>query len=485
MRPAARRLRTRAALLGLAACLTACSSVAPEPPQLPFTLPEGFAAESAAGGRAWTERWWQDFGDAQLDRFVDTALLGNPDLAQAIARTRIAQAQARLQRADQLPQVGLGAGAARQRQNVAGMPGSPGAVPMIGTGYDASLDVSWELDLWGRLSALSASARADYLASTRQLRAMRQSVAAQVVQMYFEIVHARAQAELSARTVQALAEMARQVDNRVRAGIASPADGMLANANLQSARAGLEQRRETLARSLRQLQVLMGGYPSGSLRTAQALPPVPPPPSAGIPAQLLARRPDVQAAELGLLAAGYRLGAAQRSFLPALTLSGSAGYSGSELAELFSSGNLVWSIAGRLLQPVFQGGRLTAQVHIAQGQRDEALYAYAQTALNALAEVESALAVDALLREREAALDASAGAAEQAVHVSLNRYLQGIDPFLNVLESQQRALDGRSAYLSARHARLENRIALHLALGGGFEDEPPSLAAEPSSLSVP
>lgn len=352
------------------------------------------------------------------------------------------------------------------------LPAALGETSFYSTGHDVALDISWELDLWGRLSALSASARADYLASSEQLRAVRQSIAAQVVQMYFEIVHARTQVDLSERTVEALAEMARQINNRVAVGIASPSDGMLANANMESARAGLHQRREALERNLRQLEVLMGEYPAGTLATARVLAQVPPRPAAGIPSDLLARRPDVRTADFRLLSAGYQLDAARRSFLPSLSLTGSVGVAGSELSELFRSGNLIWSIAGRLLQPIFQGGRLTAQVDIASGQREEALHAYAETALTALSEVESALVVDELLAQREAALDASASAAEEAVRVSLDRYRQGIDPFLNVLESQQRALDGRSAYLSARHARLANRIALHLALGGGFENEP-------------
>lgn len=459
--------------------LSACARITPEPVVTDFDLPAAFAAASAESAQAFSaqEQWWREFADPQLNQFVETALVGNPGLAQAVVRTQIAEAQTRLQRADQLPQVGLGAGVVRQRQNVAGIPGAAapeagaGTTPVLSTGYDAALDVSWELDLWGRLAAMSAAARADYLASGEQLRAMRQSVAAQVVQTYFEIVHSHAQVDLSARTVDSLAEMSRQIGNRVAAGIASPADGMLAEANLESARAGLEQRREALARSLRQLDILLGDYPGGRLSTAQQLPAVPAPPSAGVPAELLERRPDIRAAELALLSAGYRLGSAERSFLPSLSLSGSAGYAGSDLSELFDSSNLIWSIGGRLLQPVFQGGRLVAQVDISEGQRDETLYAYAETALNALSEVETALAVDTLLERREAALDNSASAAESAVRVSLNRYRQGIDPFLNVLESQQRALDGRSAFIAARQARLNNRIALHLALGGGFTTE--------------
>ncbi|MGN1056194.1 MAG: TolC family protein, partial [Comamonas sp.] len=249
-----------------------------------------------------------------------------------------------------------------------------------------------------------------------------------------------------------------------------PADGQLANANLESARAGMLQRQEALEQLLRQLQTLMGQYPSGQLATVHSLPPVPPAPSAGVPAQLLERRPDVRAAQLQLQAAGYRLQAAETALLPSLSLSGSAGFSAARFADLLSSSNVLWSIAGRVLQPIFQGGRLRAQIDASDAQRDEALGAYAETALNALMEVETALAIDQLLLQREQSLERSATAAEEALRVSYNRYRQGIDPFLNVLESQQRALDGRSAQITAHHARLENRLALHLALGGGFEN---------------
>lgn len=466
---------------GLALLASGCA-VKPDPAQTPFQLPAAF---SASAGEAYSGRdlWWQDFADPQLNIFVDAALEKNPGLGQALARARMAEAQARLSRADQLPQVGLGLGSTRQRQNVADLTGE--TAPVIANNHNVGLDVSWELDLWGRLSALTEAARADYLASIEQLRAVRQSVAAQAVQLYFEIVHAQAQVRLSERTVEALGEMSRQINNRVNVGIASPADGALARANLGSAQAGLEQRIEALERTLRQLQILTGEYPSGRVASAVELPQVPPAPAAGVPADLLARRPDVRAAELALLSAGYQLGAAERSFLPSFSLTGSAGYSGAEFAELFNGSNFIWSIAGRALQPVFQGGRLVAQVDFSEGRRDEALEAYAETALGALAEVESALAVDSTLTRRERALEASASAAEEAVMVSFNRYRQGIDPFLNVLESQQRALDGRSAQITARLARIENRIALHLALGGGFENgAAPNSAVAPATPST-
>lgn len=459
------RLPRFACLLVSSVLLTACATTpSPEPPPLPTDLPEAFVA--ASGEQLFVaQRWWQDFQDPELDAFVRLALDDNPGLAQAIAQARIAEAQSRGDRADLFPQIGAGLNSSRQRRPG----GDQGLGGSITNTHNATLDVSWEVDLWGRLSSLSAAGQADYLGATEQLRAMHQSLAADVVSGYLGVVQARAQVELSEDTVEALKEFARQVENRTNAGIVSPTDLTLASANLASAKAGLEQRRESLARATRQLETLMGQYPAGELITQSELPDLPPLPSAGVPAELLERRPDVRSAEWALRAADYRLTAAERSFLPSISLTGSAGSTASELSELFSSGTFLWTIAGNLVQPVFQGGRLRAQADIADGQRDDAFYAYVDTALTALSEVETALAVDDLLARREAESNAAAEAAEDAVRVSFNRYFQGIEPFLNVLESYQRALDSRSATLTARLDRLENRIALHLALGGGFE----------------
>src|SRR5690554_4457054 len=221
-----------AGALALVAVLGGCVTVPPA--EVPFALPDAFhAAGDVEAGHEASSHWWRDFGDPRLDRFVETALVRNPALAQAAARARMAEAQTRVRRADRLPLAGVAL---------------PDDLPGLDAGgvitnrYDVVLDVGWEVDLWGRLAALSAAARADYLASAEQLRAVRQSVVAQVVQMYLEIVQARAQVELSARTVESLEEMARQITNRVEVGVASPADGALARANLESARAGLTQR---------------------------------------------------------------------------------------------------------------------------------------------------------------------------------------------------------------------------------------------------
>ncbi|MEH3036065.1 MAG: TolC family protein [Sphingomonas adhaesiva] len=475
-------------MIGAAILLAGCAARETERPAAAVPVPPSFAtpALSASSSYVADDQWWTGFGDARLAAFVDQAVNRNPQVGQAIGELRQANAQARIARADGLPQVSAAFNAARQRFNLAGA--APvddlegGGIPLPSgftfNTFQVSADVSWELDLWGRIGSQTAAARADYLASAENLRGVRQSIAAEATRLYFTVAEARAQVSLAEATVRSVGEVTRQLRDRAAVGVASPSDRALADANFASVNGNLAQRRETLARTTRELEVLLREYPGGTLETAAFLPDLPPPPAAGVPADLLARRPDVAAAELALRAAGFRLTAAQRSFLPGLSLSGNIGTVGNSLDRLFAPGSLIWSIAGSVLQPIFQGGRLRAQVIQAEGARKQALEAYAEVALRALSEVEIALSVDRHLVDRERFALEAAVAAETAARVAFDRYREGIDPFIAVQESQQQALDSRGAYLSARRARLDNRINLHLALGGGFEEAPDVTLAE-------
>lgn len=424
---------------------------------------------------AWTTRaaaseveaqWWLRFNDERLTALIDEAQRQNTGIGQAEARTRQSRAQAQIAGADRLPQLNGAFNASRQEQPVPGGASTRGS-PITET-YGASLNISWEIDLWGRLGAQSEAAREEYLASADTLRSVRQSIAAQTAKSYFAVIEARQQVAFSQDTVAALAETARQVGNRADQGIISPADKQLAITNLESARGGLQQRLDAEQRVSRQLQTILRDYPSGAITAPDALPPIPASPPAGLPAELLLRRPDISAAERNLRATGLRTEAARKAFLPAITLTGSAGSQSGDLDNLLDGDFSVWSIAGQIVQPIFQGGRLSASLDLARARQEEAAEAYADTVLQALREVENTLAAERYLADRVAALKAASEAAENARRVALNRYEQGLTPFITVLESQQRALDTKSAWIAARRARLDNRVDLHLALGGSF-----------------
>lgn len=433
--------------------------------------PDSWNSQAAAGPVQ--PEWWERFDDTDLTALIARTAGESPTVLQAMAIADQARAQARIAGADRLPELAAAFSATRQKQAVPVL-GSVGAngptnTTATGTTYGLALNVSWEVDLWGRIATQTMAAREDFFASVANLRAVRQSIAAQTARTWFSVVEARAQVSLSERTVQALEETARQVGNRQRAGIGSPEDESLAIANLESARGGLYQRQENFERAVRQLQILARDYPSGRLATPSDLPGLPPMPPTGLPAELLARRPDVEAAARSVRATGLRSVSARRALLPGIRLTGSFGTQSNELKDLLDGNFSVWSIAGQLLQPVFQGGRLRANIELSDAVQREAVQTYAQTALQAFSEVETALASDEFILQREAALNRAAEAAQRAETIAFNRYKQGITPFLTVLESQRRSLDARSAFLAARRARLDNRIDLHLALGGGFD----------------
>ncbi len=212
------------------------------------------------------------------------------------------------------------------------------------------------------------------------------------------------------------------------------------------------------------------------------MPPLPPPAPAGLPAQLVDRRPDLVAVERRLGAAGFRVSQARAALYPSLRLTGSAGSSSSELDDLLDSDFSVWSLAGNLLQPLFQAGRLRAGVELGEARYREAANLYAQSLLRAFSEVETALTAERLLREQTTALDAAATEAAAAERLAQDRYGRGVGDYLAVLAAQVQALDASSQLLATSRALLDTRVDLHLALGGGFAI--PTYAGTSNALDV-
>jgi outer membrane protein TolC len=219
------------------------------------------------------------------------------------------------------------------------------------------------------------------------------------------------------------------------------------------------------------LELLIRHYPQASLQLADHLPSLPPQIDAGIPAELLSRRPDIRAAQRSLQAAGLRVEAAELAYLPSISLTGSTGSQSNALSDLLDGDFGTWSIAGQLMQPFFPLKNISANIAAAESTQLIALYQYTELALIAFSEVENALTVQEILRERENALTIASSAAKESERIAMNRYQQGLTPFLNVLDAQKRALDTQSSLIATRRARLDNRVNLHLALGGGFEPE--------------
>ena len=360
----------------------------------------------------------------------------------------------------------------RRKQNFVGfpIPGAEGRVlSTVSTNYGVSLDVSWEIDLWGRLRNTARAALADLQASAADLRGAQLSIAGQTTKAWFAIAEAQQQIDLSSQTVQSFRSSAEQVRERFEAGIRPALDLRLALLNLSNAEAQLQQRRQQFDVATRQLELLLGQYADGVFDTPAELPAITPVVPAGLPADLVARRPDLVAAERELTAFLVRADVARTDLLPRFSLTGSTGTSTDGLRSLIDGNFGVWSLVGNVVAPLWQGGRLRAQVARAEARGAEALANYANAALTAYAEVETALSAEEFLAERERHLAESTLQARAAERLADERYRAGLETYITVLDSQRSAVNAEADLIAARRTRLENRVDLYLALGGGFE----------------
>jgi outer membrane protein, multidrug efflux system len=418
------------------------------------------------------------FDDPSLALLIAEGLEANRNLEAAAARVERAAAQARIAGADLYPQVGANFDAARRRQNFIGLP-IPGAEGQVlsntSTTFGTSLNVSWELDVWGRLRNARDAARADAAAVADDFDFARLSLAGQIAKSWFGVAEARQQLELAQRTVANRREYADRIRRRYEAGIATAVELRLAESNAALTASRVELRRRQVETLTRQLEVILGRYPSFDLAPA-SLPAFTATIPAGVPAAVLARRPDLRAAENRAVAASSRVAQARASLYPQFRLTGSAGTSTDELRHLVDGDYTVWGFLFNIAQPIFQGGRLRAGVDAASAGEREAIAIFAQTALNAFAEVESSLSAQDLLARQESALAAATDHAREAQRASEQRYEAGLTDYLLVLESQRQAFEAESQLLDARRQRLATRVDLYLALGGeSAEDE---IAAE-------
>jgi len=469
----ARSLAILPALALAAACATAPDA---ETPAVGLDVPERWTTAPAA--ETLDAGWWSSFGDERLERLIETALEHNQDLRAAAAAVDSAAALARIAGADLQPQLSFDLDASRRQQVFVGLPipGREGVLSSKSDSFGAGIAVSWEADLWGRLRAGRDAAAREALAAEADWAAARLSLSAQTARAWFALLEAENQVALAEATAESRQRTTRRIGTRFQRGVAPPLDLRLARTNQAQAESILAQRRRQLDAVRRQLDVLLGRYPAGEIEAAgeiESAVELPPPPAAvpaALPAELVRRRPDLYARELRLEAAGLRVAEARAALYPRLSLTGSGGTASDDLGDLLESDFTVWNLAGGLLQPIFQGGRLRSAVDRSLAERDRVLAAYVQSLLNAFSEVETALAAEGLLREEEEALETAAEESRAAVELARDRYLRGVGGYLSVLESERQAFGSESQLLSVRRLLLENRVDLYLALGGGFEE---------------
>jgi outer membrane protein, multidrug efflux system len=468
-------MRTCTDLL-LLTSLVALAACAGEPPphiedDLGITVPKQWSAQSIDpdANQAPKIDWWREFGDERLDSLVAAGLANNPNLRASLARFEIATASHTIAGAPLLPEIDVSMQTDRARRLFLGFPFGGGGVPSstVST-YGLSLGVRWELDVWGRLKATDSAALGDQQAALNDLQAAQLSLAGQICRAWFAAIEAGQQLALSKATASAFETTLNDVRDRFRRGVRPALEVHQAATNLANARASVAQRQELHQRAMRQLDVLIYRYPNGRFDISDSLPieliGVP----AGLPSELLKRRPDLVAAERRVAAAGCRVESAEAALYPRLSLTASGGTQSLELEELVDSDFRVWSLGANLLEPIFRGGSLRAEVRRQQARRDEALANYEESVIRAFAEVEDILATDTQLALRRSNLADAAKHAAAARDLARERWQLGLTDFLAVADGQRQAFLTESARITVDRQRIDNRIDLLLALGGGF-----------------
>jgi NodT family efflux transporter outer membrane factor (OMF) lipoprotein len=446
--------------------LAGCALEAPPRPEdirpqaLPnVAAPAQWALEESATGEV-AGNWLATFDDARLHALVAEAITYNPDLRVAAARVEVASEYVNLADSTLYPQVNLLArGGGQMGGDSTGIQG-------------AGLYADWELDIWGRVRSERAVATAGYESVVADTEYARQSVAALVAKSYFLAVEAGLQLDLAERMVAASGQLAALAEQRQRIGKGDGYDAALARANAETFRDTVEQLNLARGQALRALEALVGRYPAADVAVATQLAQVPGPVPAGLPSELLERRPDVVAAERRIAAAFYGVQEAKAARLPRISLTGNVSDISSDLFVLQDRDNPVWSAGASLLLPVFNAGALQSQVRIRTAEQKQAVAEYGRIGARAFGEVEDALSAEFAAARREQALGRAVAENENALGLAQVRHEVGSGDLRGVRQQQLAAYGARTALVRVQAERLVQRVNLHLALGGAFAATP-------------
>jgi len=447
--------------LGLASC-ESWRFAAPVD-DLAIRTPGNWVAVSTGSEGHISSGWLAQFGDADLTRVVNEALEHNRSLKAAAARLRQAEETSIITRSRMLPTVGLSGSAS--------VSDSSGGSSRQSHGLN--LAAAWEPDLWGRLRNITRAAEADERAAIEDFRGARLSLAANTAKGWCNLISAEQEVSLAEVTLDSFEKNLRIIERNYIGTGEGALDIQFGRTNVASARRAVESRKLERAEAARSLELLLGRYPSGTAASGKELPRLASAVPAGLPAELLDRRPDLAAARARLFASAQRADAARKALLPSFSITGTGGSSTTRLAELLDFADLTTILAARFTQVITEGGAVSAEARLALARNESLLNEYAQSALVAFREVEATLAADRSLAAQEKFLATELEQAALAERQAERDYAEGINPnILSVLEAQRRANNARAGMIRLRNQRLQNRIDLHLALGGDFRTRP-------------
>lgn len=442
--------------------------------------------------------WLSSFDDAELNGFVQIALDKNPDLWSSAAQLKTAIEQVTITGSSLWPNLRAGLSENRTRlqgdsvstqipTGADGQASSGGGVTTKIRTVSGTLDISWEADVWGKLTQRKRAAAYSAKAQGELFKAAELSLVANVSRAWFNLVTNKLQLDLAHQRLDSFQRTAALIEENYERGLRSALDVYLSRTDVQTQISSLSESQFSYISSLRAFKTLLGSYPDTDLEFSSTLPELQNTVSAGLPAELLTRRPDIKASQLQYKSQIANAKAANRDRYPSINFNGSIGDSRDSFNRLFENDSMIRTLVSSISQPVFQAGALKSREEQALYQAESAYASLVKTTLTAFEEVENSLSRETLLKEQHNSIKEAVKLAQGGLDLALDRYQSGIENYTTVLQSQRSLFDSRRNELNIRNALLQNRIGIHLALGGDFSniENRDVLAKLPSAIVDP
>ena len=414
------------------------------------------------------DQWWKVFEDATLDSLINLAMEQNPSVLMAINRIDQAKAQWRISQSDFYPSLSFNGGWTRQQTSGNLGTGSP----QVWTGYySASVQMSWQLDVFGVIRQKAKAQKELYAASKEEYNATMVSLCAEVASAYFNLREVQQELDVLRRNAASQEAVVNITETRYKTGLVSKLDVAQAKSVYYSTLASIPTTEANVIQYLNTLAVLLGLYPqdvTDALSDTKPLPDYMEPVGVGVPGELLLRRPDVRGAEREVNAQAALLGASKRDWLPEFFLNGSFGYASNDLKDVGKKGSMTWSIAPSMTWNLFNGGRNLQEERLQRAQLDESINQFNQTVLTAVQEVDNAMSAYKNSIKQIVACKEMVYQGKEAFELSLDLYKQGLTPFQNVLDAQRSLLTYENTLVKAKGYSLVCLVQMYQALGGGW-----------------
>jgi outer membrane protein, multidrug efflux system len=417
-------------------------------------------------------KWFEVFKDAQLQELIRTALAQNYDLRDAVARVDAARANLGITQADQYPNIGIGADLTSIENSRRGQFTIPNGASRERTFSTVFLNLfTFEIDIWGKLRRTTEAARADLLGTDWARKAVVTTLIGDVASAYFNLLELDMELAIAKNTLATREESLRLIKSQLQGGIGTLLDVRQGEQLVYGAAQSIPNSEGQIEQTENQLSFLLGrnpgAIPRSHLLTDQHTPPEVP---AGLPSQLLERRPDIQAAEQNLIAANAFIGVAKAAYFPQITLTGDFGYQSTALSKLFSGARRIWSFVPQITQPIFSGGRITSGVELAEAQQRSALAQYERAIQAGFRDVSDALVQYQRVKEVRAQRELLVAALQDRKRLAYLRYRGGVDTMLNALNSDQDLFVAEVGLAQTRRDELLSLVQLYKALGGGWQE---------------